>query len=102
MAQQANKGGINNEQTRFFFHLDSKRAQRQTTARPLRHALCARHDTCFYILGFEHVRWWTFLSTVVIGLAKELYDRFINRERFDCYDWLATTLCGLAVAILAI
>ena len=72
----------------------------------LLHALCGMLFALgmirvFYILGFEHVRWWTFLSTVVIGLAKELYDRFINRERFDCYDWLATTLCGLAVAILA-
>ncbi len=56
----------------------------------------------FYILDIAHVRWWTFLSAVTIGLAKEVYDCFINHERFDCYDWLATICGGLAVAILVI
>ena len=54
----------------------------------------------FCIFGLEYARAWTVLSAVIIGLAKEIYDRFVNHERFDCYDWLATIIGGLVVAIL--
>lgn len=72
----------------------------------LLHALCGMLFALgmmriFVILNLPHVRILTILSAILIGLAKEIYDKYFNYQRFDYYDWLATILGGLAVAILA-
>lgn len=73
----------------------------------LLHALCGMLFALgmyriFNLFGCSHAHLYTFFSAVLIGLAKEIYDKFINHERFDCYDWLATVLGGMAVAMLTI
>lgn len=62
-------------------------------------ALCVTRAFC--AVGLGHVRLLAFLSAVLIGLAKEVYDRYIKHGRFDCYDWLATAIGGGIVVLLA-
>lgn len=42
---------------------------------------------------------WSMLAAIIAGLIKECIDRFIQKEKFDWIDLLATSLGGLFIAI---
>jgi hypothetical protein len=43
-------------------------------------------------LGFVLI---ALLIPVFLGLGKELYDKFVKKEKFDIIDWAATSIAGV-------
>ena len=39
--------------------------------------------------------WICFGTAALAGLAKECYDKFYQKERFDVWDWVVTALGGI-------
>ncbi len=56
-----------------------------------------------YIAAYFVIGYWAVLLVSAIGVAKEVYDHFHpDKHTCDFFDWLATTLGGVAGLVLLV
>ena len=59
------------------------------------------YGALIYIAAYFVIGYWALLLVSVIGVAKEVYDHFHPlTHTCDFFDWLATTLGGVAGLVL--